>query len=60
MGGPSPYEGRVEVCVEGCWGTVCGTEFDASDASVVCHQLGFPSFGKNSNCDDSFLLKTFY
>ena len=49
--------GRAEVCVEGCWGTVCGNGFIASDGSVVCCQIGFPSFGKNSNCSDSFLLK---
>ena len=46
MGGPSPYKGRVEVCVGGCWGTVCGNGFDASDASVVCRELGYPTLGK--------------
>ena len=46
MGGPSPYKGRVEVCVGGCWGTVCGNDFYISDASVVCRELGYPTFGK--------------
>ena len=46
MGGPSPYKGRVEVCVGGCWGTVCGNDFYVSDASVVCRELGHPTFGK--------------
>ena len=46
MGGPSPYKGRVEVCVGGCWGTVCGNGFRVSDASVVCRELGYPTFGK--------------
>ena len=46
MGGPSPYKGRVEVCVGGCWGTVCGNDFDVSDAVVVCRELGYPTFGK--------------
>ena len=45
VGGPSPYKGRVEVCIGGCWGTVCGNGFDESDASVVCRELEYPTFG---------------
>ena len=48
VGGSTPYKGRVEVCVEGCWGTVCGVDFDAMDASVVCRALGLPAFGMTS------------
>lgn len=36
-------EGRVEICHEEVYGTVCGSGFDLLAASVVCRQLGFSS-----------------
>ena len=38
--------GRVEVCVNGVWGSVCGEGWDKTDAHVVCKQMGFPDLGK--------------
>ena len=41
VNGSTAYEGRVEICFSETWGTVCDNLWGASDASVVCRQLGF-------------------
>ena len=45
VGGSKVNEGRVEVCIDGFWGTICDEGWDDDDASVICQQLGLSATG---------------
>ena len=38
-------EGRVEICVDNVWGTVCHDKFSNTDAKVVCRKLNYLTTG---------------
>ena len=46
--GANSTEGRVEICLNSEWGTVCDQMWSITDARVVCRQLGIANTGKNS------------
>ena len=48
-GGTTQYEGRVEVCMNGVWGTICDNGWDSIEAYAVCHQLGYLGINKLYN-----------
>lgn len=33
--------GRVEVCINNAWGTICNNRFGTNEALVTCRQLGY-------------------
>lgn len=43
IGGTLASEGRVEVCNQNQWGSVCNISWDLNDANVACRQAGFGS-----------------
>ena len=45
MGGTNRYEGRVELCYNETWGTICDGFWSTNDANVACRQLGFSDSG---------------
>ena len=45
-GGNIPNEGRVEICMNNVWGTVCDDLWSSTDATVVCRELGYSTQGQ--------------
>lgn len=41
MDGSSVREGRVEVCFNQAWGTICNEHYGVADAQILCSQLNF-------------------
>ena len=38
-------EGRVEICLNNVWGTICDDSFSNVDAEVVCRKLNYSTEG---------------
>ena len=41
VGGEYPSEGRVEICLNNAYGTICDVGWTNEDARVICRQLGY-------------------
>ena len=45
VNGSTVESGRLEVCSNNIWGSVCGNGFSVTDAYVICRQLGLGESG---------------
>lgn len=43
--GQNVYEGRIEMCLNSQWGTICDDNWSSMDAKVACRQLGYGTEG---------------
>ena len=41
VNGSNILEGRVELCINRAWGTVCDATFSEDEANVICNQTGY-------------------
>ena len=48
VNGGATNRGRLEICINFVWGTVCDDSFDTNDTKVVCRQLGYEVDGGQS------------
>ena len=57
--GDGQSEGRVEICLNNEWGTVCDQMWDDIDAGVVCRQLHLDSNGMQASMHKAKFLVNF-
>uniref|UniRef100_A0A1X7T403 SRCR domain-containing protein n=1 Tax=Amphimedon queenslandica TaxID=400682 RepID=A0A1X7T403_AMPQE len=48
VNGGATYRGRLEICINSVWGSVCDDSFGTVDARVACRQLGYEVDGGQS------------
>ena len=53
VGGEHQYEGVVQICRNGLWGTFSRTSWDSLDATVVCRQLNLLPGNSSSKFEET-------
>ena len=47
VGGDLGFTGRVGICQDGAYGSICDANWDQKDANVICNSIGLGSnFGE--------------
>ena len=52
-------EGRVEICVNDTWTSICSNLWTTNDGNVACRQLGFSQISKPLFHNVSFLMNDY-
>ncbi len=60
VGGADEFEGRVEVCYNNQWGTVCDIGYGLPEARAVCDQLGYSRTASCTNTHSSMHVANTY
>lgn len=60
VGGVNSYEGRVEIFINGTWGTVCQDHFHVEEAAVACKQLGLETSSVLKACQLDMIIFMHY
>lgn len=48
--GANQYEGRVEICIDEVWNTICADgSWTNLDANVICREAGFSATGTHTH-----------
>ena len=45
LGDGPELKGRVEVCINNIWSTICTSHWTDNEATVICSQLGYSQYG---------------
>ena len=61
VNGSQRHEGRIEICFNETWGTICNWissySWNHSQADVVCKQLGYSQAGKIEDSEQSIMME---
>ena len=52
--------GRVEVCINDTWGTICDHHWTQEEASVTCLHLGYSPYGIRDRFNNSYVTGMCY
>ena len=48
--------GRLEVCYNRAWGTVCNYAWGTTETQLACQLLGFQAYGNNNNNNNNNMV----
>ena len=56
MNGSTSSEGRIEICYNNTFGTICDDQWGRLDAEVACRQLGFSPISMQILCVHTLII----